>query len=286
LVVLNYGIITGIALDPLEKKPLYHVKPGRQILSVGSVGCNLNCGFCQNYESVRGAWPTQSITPEGLVALALDSKDRGNVGIAWTYSEPVMWYEFVQDSAALAKAQGLTTVLITNGFLEEEPWRELLKDIDAINLDLKGMRDDFYREQCGGKLEPVLRNLRIASELCHVEITTLLIEGCNTAPTELDLLFRTIGSIDPNIPLHLSRYRPAREFTLPATDPDLVRRAVREGQKYLKFVYPGNLPESWSAVTCCPECQERLVERGYQVTVNLQAQACPRCKHRLNIIIQ
>lgn len=284
LVVLNYGIISGIALDPLEKKPLYHLSPGKQVLSVGSVGCNLNCGFCQNYEGVRGSWPTQTITPEELVTLGVETKTKGNAGIAWTYTEPVMWYEFVQDSAPLAKSAGLKTILVTNGFLEEEPWHELLKSIDAINLDLKGMRDEFYRDQCGGSLAPVLRNLQAAAKLCHVEITTLLIQGHNTNPEELDLLFQTIAAIDPDIPLHLSRYHPARDFTLPATDPNLVRQAVRQAQKYLNYVYPGNLPESWEAITHCPSCKAEVVQRGNTVRIQLENNQCPRCKHRINII--
>lgn len=282
LIAANYARVSGIALDPVEKKPLYHFCPGALVLSVGSLGCNLDCGFCQNYQSVLGQWPTKELDPQQLVEIALTSRSQGNCGIAWTYTEPVMWYEYVLDSAALTREKGLKTILVTNGYLEQQPWRQLLENIDAVNIDLKAFDDHFYRRHCRGSLGPVLANIREAARLCHVEVTTLLIEGHNTDEKQLTRLFQALADINPDLPLHLSRYYPARDWSQAATDPQLVLDRAELARKWLHNVYPGNLPHSARAETRCPQCESLLVAR-HPVQVNLRHGRCPKCNRRAYI---
>lgn len=282
LIAINYGQVSGLALDPVEKKPLYHFCPGSLVLSVGSVGCNLDCGFCQNYQSVAGQWPTRELAPEQLIELALAAREQGSCGIAWTYTEPVMWYEYVRDSALLAREAKLKTILVTNGYLERKPWRQLLEHIDAVNIDLKAFDDKFYRRHCRGSLAPVLANIEAAAELCHVEVTTLLIEGYNTDEKQLTALFKTLAKINPDIPLHLSRYYPARNWTQPATEPRLVLERVELARNWLHHVYPGNLPLSSPEETRCPQCNHLLVTR-LPLRTNLRQGRCPKCGRRAYI---
>lgn len=283
LLSLNYGVLSGIALDPMEKKPLYHFCPGSLVLSVGSRGCNLACGFCQNWTSVQGEVPLQTISVGELVQLAEASRPRGNCGVAFTYTEPLMWYEFVQEAAALIQQRGMGTVLVTNGFIEPEPWQQLLPNIDAVNIDLKAFTPEFYRKNCGGRLKPVQAAIAGAVGKCHVEITTLLIEGHNTDPKEIEELSAFLADLDPDIPLHLSRYYPAKAWRQPATDPDLIQKLAAIARQRLNYVYTGNLPDSWQAETRCPQCNGLLVKRGLEVRVNLAQGHCPYCQHPANI---
>ena len=165
----NYGQVTALALDPIEK-PLYHFHPGSAILSVGTFGCNLACRFCQNWEIAQAETRAEDIQPEELVALAESAKARGSIGLAFTYSEPLVWYEYVLDSARLAKKAGLKNVLVTNGFINPAPLQELLPYIDGVNLDLKGWTDAFYREYCGGRVRPVLDIARLLAEQVHLKL--------------------------------------------------------------------------------------------------------------------
>ena len=283
LYAANYGQVSGLALDPIEKKPLYHFYPGSLILSAGSWGCNLSCGFCQNWASVTRQYPTRTLTPAQLADLALSLVDRGNCGVAFTYTEPLMWYEFVRDAAPLVRERGLKTVLVTNGFIRERPWLELLEHIDAVNIDLKAFRPDFYRRWCGGSLAPVRRAIAAAAERCHVEITTLLIEGRNTGEEEIRELAAFIAAIDPGIPLHLSRYHPAHKWTQPPTDPGLIRALADLAREQLDHVSTGNLPESWQLPTRCPRCKHVLVRRGIAVTADVEDGRCPQCRQPVNI---
>lgn len=279
----NYGVISGLALDPMEKKPLYHFYPGSQIVSVGSRGCNLACGFCQNWASVSGQGPTTTLTAQELADLAADLQARGNCGVAFTYTEPLMWYEFVRDAAPLIRERGLKTVLVTNGFIEAQPWQELLEHIDAVNIDLKAFTGDFYRKYCQGRLEPVQQAIALAKGKCHLEITTLLVEGHNTEVAEIRALSAFIADLDPNIPLHLSRYHPTHHWRQPATSPDLIRRLAEVAREQLNHVYTGNLPDSWLAETSCPHCGEILIRRGPEVRVHVRGGNCPRCLQPVNI---
>ena len=243
LVCLNYGKLTSLALDPIEKKPLRRFHPGSLILSAGSFGCNLRCPFCQNHEiSMAGAGEIQSVEmpPEQLAAKAAELVPQGNIGVAYTYNEPLTGYEYVRDCAALVRERGLVNVLVTNGTAEEAPWRELLPLIDAANIDLKGFTNPWYRK-LGGDLDTVKRSIALAAERCHVEVTTLLVPGGNDSVEEVRELARWLSGVDPGIPLHLSRFFPRYRMTdHPPTPVERVYRLADEARAYLSFVYTGN----------------------------------------------
>ena len=243
IISLNYGKLTSLALDPIEKKPLRRFHPGSLILSVGSFGCNLRCPFCQNHEiSMAGdsGIPTVEVSPEQLAAQAAELVPHGNIGVAYTYNEPLISYEYVRDCAALVHEQGMVNVLVTNGTVEEEPWRALLPLVDAANIDLKGFTPSWYR-RLGGDLETVKRSIVLAAERCHVEVTTLLILGENDSEEEIRELARWLASISPEIPLHLSRFFPQYQMVdrLP-TPVEQVYRLAEAARGYLSYVYTGN----------------------------------------------
>lgn len=282
---LNYGNISSAGIDPIEKKPLYHFRPGRNILSVGSFGCNFICGFCQNYSISQEAPPTRYMEPEELVGLALDALSDNNVGIAFTYNEPSIWYEYVYDTAVKAKAKGLDIVLVSNGYISEEPLQNLLPYVDAMNIDLKSFNNSFYKKECGGSIEHVKRTIEIASSKCHVEITTLLVHGQNDSPDEVEELAKWISSVDNNIPLHLSRYYPAYKYTAPATKVEKILEDKEVAKKHLSFVYVGNVPNTDNN-TYCPNCGELLVRRGYyDSTVEISEDKCNKCGKRINMLL-
>ena len=264
LVTLNYGEISAIAMDPIEKKPLFHFNPGDKILSVSTVGCNLRCPFCQNWEIAHESPPTRRVTPEQLVRIAVE---RGSKGIAYTYNEPVIWYEFVLDTARIAVKEGLYNVLVTNGYIEEEPLKLLLQSIHAMNIDLKGWNDKFYLKEIGGKKEVVMRTIKMAYEAgIHVEVTTLVIPGKNDDLEELEEEFKWLASIDENIPLHLSRYFPNYKYTIPPTPPEKLIEIYKIAKKYLNFVYIGNLWDPEYETTVCPKCGSVVIKRsGYEI---------------------
>ena len=243
IISLNYGKLTSLALDPIEKKPLRRFHPGSLILSVGSFGCNLRCPFCQNHEiSMAGdsGIQTVEVSPEQLAAKAAELVPQGNIGVAYTYNEPLIGYEYVQNCAALVHEQGMINVLVTNGTVEEEPWRALLPLIDASNIDLKGFTPAWYR-QLGGNLETVKRSIALAAERCHVEVTTLLIPGENDSEEEIRELARWLASISSEIPLHLSRFFPRyRMLDRPPAPVEQVCRLAETARRYLSYVYTGN----------------------------------------------
>lgn len=239
----NYGRITAMAMDPIEKKPLYHFYPGSRILSVGSYGCNLRCPFCQNCDisMVKGTEIDYTyITVEALVQQACDYRIRGNIGIAYTYNEPLIGYEFVKDCSILAKKSGLKNVLVTNGFICEEPLRELLPLIDAFNIDLKSYSKEFYNK-IAGSLDTVKNTIAIAAEQCHVEVTTLIIPGDNDREEEMDELSSWISNINPDIPLHISRFFPRWKMQDKEATPIMTIYKLAEiARRKLKYVYEGN----------------------------------------------
>jgi len=240
---INYGRITSLALDPIEKKPLYHFYPKSLILSVGSFGCNFHCPFCQNCEISMAdqSIETVKITPTYLVERALELVPRGNIGIAFTYNEPLIGYEFVRDCANLAKSKGLKTVIVTNGCISEKYFKELLPHIDAMNIDLKSFSSDFYK-MIGGDLEMVKNSISLAAPLCHVEITTLIIPGENDSNDEIAALSLWLSSINPEIPLHITRFFPRYKMTdRPPTPIDKLYSLADTARKNLRHVYVGNI---------------------------------------------
>lgn len=282
LYTLNYNRIAAIAMDPIEKKPLYHFYPGSKILSVGTVGCNLKCSFCQNYHIAHKEAITEEITSEHLIDIAKEYGD--NIGIAYTYNEPSIWYEFVYETSKLAKANGLKNVLVTNGFISEEPLEELLPFIDAMNIDVKGFTEKYYRDVCKGLLEPVKRTVEIASRKCHVEITTLVVTDLNDSIEEIREIAKWISSINKDIPLHLSRYFPNYKLSNDPTPVNTLIEAKKEGEKYLNYVYIGNV---WGhdSNTYCPQCKSPLVSRGEVVsTEGIEKGRCKTCGETISII--
>jgi len=243
VVPLNYGKITSLALDPIEKKPLRRFHPGSMILSVGSFGCNLRCPFCQNHEiSMAGDGGIQAveISAEQLANRAAELRFRRNIGVAYTYNEPLVGYEFVRDCAALVHERGMVNVLVTNGTIEEAPLRALLPLIDAANIDLKGFTPSWYR-RLGGDLETVKRSIALASEYCHVEVTTLLVPGENDSVGEIRSLAQWLAGIDRNIPLHLSRFFPRYKMAdRPPTPVETVYALAETAREQLTYVYTGN----------------------------------------------
>lgn len=242
ITALNYGEITSIALDPIEKKPLYRFFPGSWILSVGSYGCNLNCPFCQNYEisMADSKFPTRKTTPENLVNLAVELKSRGNIGVAFAYNEPFIGYEFVRDTSEILQRVGLKSVLVTNGTVASGALRKILPLIDAMNIDLKGFSQKIY-DYLGGDFETVKKTIEIAAAGCHVELTTLIVPGMNDSETDMLEESRWIASVSPEIPLHVSRFFPRYKVTdRPPTDVAKVYRLAEVARQNLKYVYTGN----------------------------------------------
>lgn len=212
---INYGKLTSIAIDPIEKKPLNRFFPGSRILSVGSFGCNLRCPFCQNYEismADEQSSTTSYYAPERLVELAMRTRVEGNIGIAFTFNEPLIGYEYVKDTSLLARDKGLETVLVTNGYINEEPLRELLPSIRALNIDLKAFSTEFY-SHIHGDLETVKRSIEIASLQAHVEVTTLIIPGENDSDEEMRALSLWLGRVNPEIPYHITSFYPRYRMT-------------------------------------------------------------------------
>ena len=239
----SYGKLTSLALDPIEKKPLSFFHPGTMILSAGSYGCNMACPFCQNYEIAREAAASRhtiEVGPKALVEKALALKDRGNIGIAFTYNEPLVGYEYIRDTAKLARDEGLLTVVVTNGQIEEEPLRELLPLISAWNIDLKSFSEDAYKK-LGGRLEVTLRTIELAPATAHVEITTLAVPGLSDDETMMREEAAFLAAIDPAMPLHLSRYFPCYEYHAPATAIQTMYRLQRVAKESLERVVLGNI---------------------------------------------
>lgn len=279
---LNYGEITALNVDPIEKKPLYHFYPGHNILSVGSFGCNLKCSFCQNHSIAHGTPEAVYITPGDLSDRALSI--RRNIGVAYTYNEPTIWYEYVLDTAQLVKEKGLKNVLVTNGFIGVEALEQLLPFIDAMNIDVKAFNEDYYRNICSGRLAPVLNTVETAAKRgCHMEITTLVVDGLNSDTHELEGLGKWVAGIDKRIPLHLSRYYPAYKMRRPPTSMETMDLASKILKKHLDYVYIGNVADADNN-TYCPICGAKLVEReGFGARLLFDGKKCPHCGESVNM---
>ncbi|MFP4697769.1 MAG: AmmeMemoRadiSam system radical SAM enzyme [Eubacteriales bacterium] len=241
LYTLNYGDITALSLDPIEKKPLHYFKPSSQIISVGSYGCNMTCTFCQNYNISQTTVKGKYIPKEDLVDMIINTKD--NIGIAFTYNEPSIWYEYIYDVSKLLKSKdnSSSVVLVTNGFISEEPLKELLPYVDAMNIDLKSFNQNYYKKICGASLKPVLNTIELAAKSCHIEVTTLLVSGENDSLEEIELISKFLSELDKTIPLHLSRYFPRYKMDNPATDINFMLKAKETADKYLDNIKLGNV---------------------------------------------
>lgn len=290
LFTLVYGAVSSMAVDPIEKKPLFHFYPGSSIFSISTVGCNLHCQNCQNWQisqvSIESGL-TRDFSPEEIVKRTERS---GSRSIAYTYNEPFIWYEFVFDVAKLAHERGIMNVLVTNGYIMEEPLRKIAPYIDAANVDVKSMRDEFYRKICKAPgVKPVLDAILVMKEEnIHVELTYLIIPTLNDSEEEFREFARWVKeNVGDDVPVHFSRFFPHYKLTdLPPTPPSTVARAreiaMKEG---LHYVYMGNIPGEGED-TLCPSCSERVIRR-YGFTVlkcNLKDGKCPRCGERIPIV--
>jgi len=285
LYATEYGRTVALNIDPIEKKPLYHFKPGSAILSVGPNGCNLSCIFCQNWNISQVKAAVRYVSPENLVNLAGSHK---SIGVAFTYTEPLIWFEYLLDSAKLLRAAGLSVVLVSNAYINEAPARELFPFIDAVNFDLKSIRPEFYRKTCKGKLEDVQRTIAIAHELgVHLELTNLLIPKLNDSDDDILDLIDWVAALDMKIPLHFSRYFPHYKLDSPATPEERLRFAYRVAKEKLKYVFVGNIAGIGNSNTVCQACGNTLVNRdGYFVDiVGMDSGKCLRCGLISDIVV-
>lgn len=280
--LLTYGVISGYSLDPVEKKPLYHFFPGHNVLSIGSYGCNMKCDFCQNF-NISQKIP-ESLFPEAtplkIVKAAIAAEN--NIGVAFTYNEPIIWFEFMRDTSLLAKSEGLYTVMVSNGYVNSEPLSEIIQFIDAFNIDLKAFNNNFYRKLTGSDIEPVKNSLKqIAREGKHLEVTTLIIPGQNDKESEMQLQSEWIaGELGKNVPLHLSKYFPMHKRDNPATSQETLNSLFEIASKNLNHVYMGNTVSDSGQNTCCPECGQTVTIRsGYNTRLlNLDSKGrCTKC---------
>ncbi len=262
--LLTYGVISGYALDPVEKKPLYHFYPGTNILSIGSYGCNMRCDFCQNYSISQKTLDSFSIKtePEKIISDALSSPN--NIGIAFTYNEPVIWFEFIADIACEARNKGMKTVMVSNGFVNKAPLKEIISFTDAFNIDLKAFNNTFYKKLTGAHLEPVKESLKqIAMSGRHLEITTLVIPGYNDDEKEMELQAEWIADeLGNHVPFHLSRYFPMYKRNDPSTSPETLSKLASIASKYLSYVYVGNINSDIGQNTYCPVCGKIITKRS------------------------
>lgn len=276
-----YGFVSAIHTDPIEKKPLYHFYPASQILSLGTYGCNLRCYFCQNCSISQTAPGPDSVknyyTPGQIIQTALQQP--GNIGIAFTYNEPVVWYEYMYDIATLAKNAGLKTVMVTNGFINKEPLNELLPLIDAFSVDLKAFSDHFYKTVTSSRLEPVketLISIREAGK--HLEVVNLVIPGLNDDDDSFLSMIKWISEkLGRDTVLHISRYFPNHKMTTEATPVSSIRRLIRLAEKELTHVYSGNI-NTGNNDTYCQKCHATLITRNFYTMQIIGLDQTNRCK--------
>ncbi|MFH1789190.1 MAG: AmmeMemoRadiSam system radical SAM enzyme [Candidatus Altiarchaeota archaeon] len=286
---LVYGKAAAAHVDPIEKKPLFHYKPGTNSYSISTVGCNLSCSFCQNWDisqspKTSGQIMGKNMSPEEIVGEALKT---GCESISYTYTEPTVFFEYAKDTGVLARTKGLGNVFVSNGFMGEEAFKDALSFLDAANIDLKSIRDEFYRKMCGARLEPVLDTLRrMVSAGIWVEVTTLLVTGENDSDEELEGIASFIrDELGAGVPWHVSRFHPDYKLTDAAATPlDVVRRAWSIGKDAgLKYVYAGNIPHEEAENTFCPKCGATVIARyGFSVAENMIVDGgCRKCGEKI-----
>ena len=236
----NFNKLTALAMDPIEKKPLFHFHEGKYLLSIGTFGCNFKCDFCQNHRISQGHCSGEDLDINWIINTC--KKHPHCVGVAYTYNEPSIWYETVLECAKVIKSHGFVNVLVTNGYINKEPLLELLPYIDAMNIDVKSMENKFYKDFCGGSLEPVIKTVETAINKCHVEVTCLIIPGLNDNEDDMVNLSKWLASFNPSTPLHINRYYPSYNMDIPATDPKALIKLKKVAKKHLENVYIGNVP--------------------------------------------
>ncbi len=288
LFTTNYFLCAALNFDPIEKKPLYHFYPGWEILSLGTTGCNLHCQFCQNWSLAHGdrSADLQSLSSARLLEMLRHRSPREQLGIAYTYNEPTVWYEFVLENSRFMAAQGYKNVLVTNGMINPAPLNELLPFIDGMNIDVKAFRDDFYRRYCRApSVQHVRRTVELALQACHVELTYLLIPTLNDDRAEIGRFVDWTASLNPEIPVHFSRFSPAHNLHLPPTPLQTMNQAYEQAREKLSYVYLGNVQDKERSSTFCPNCGNLLLLRsGYGLeNRGLQGKNCSNCGYEIRI---
>lgn len=280
--LMTYGVLSGYALDPVEKKPLFHFFPGHNILSIGSFGCNMRCDFCQNFH-ISQKVPESLVSEKPIAGIIQDAlASEKNIGIAFTYNEPIISFEYMRDLAFAARKEELYTVMVSNGYVNSEPLKDILEFIDAFNIDLKAFNNGFYRKLTGAEIEPVKNSLKqIAQSGKHLEITTLIIPGLNDDEKEMDLQSKWMASeLGKDVPFHLSRYFPTYKRDNPPTPEDSLRRLFEIASANLDYVYLGNSRLRYGQNTKCHNCgTEVTIRSGYNTElINLdQNGKCTCC---------
>jgi pyruvate formate lyase activating enzyme len=284
-----YGKAVARSVDPIEKKPLFHFLPGSTTYSVATVGCNFRCGNCQNYDisqlpSVRGTIVGEEVMPEEIVLAAKLSNCKS---IAYTYSEPTIFFEYALDTAKLASKEGIKNVFVTNGYITPEALQEIAPYLDAANIDLKSFSDEFYRNNCGARLQPVLDSIKLHKKLgIWTEITTLIIPTLNDSETELRKIATFIKEVGEDIPWHITQFHPTYKLIdQPITPVTTLRKARQIGiEAGLRYVYEGNVPGENGENTYCHKCQKMLIyRRGYQILENkIKNSKCPYCGAKID----
>jgi pyruvate formate lyase activating enzyme len=281
--IYNRAMASG--MDPIEKKPLYHFHPGAMIFSLGTLGCNQHCDFCQNWHMLQPDATTTEITAQEAVEEALA---RGSVGIAYTYNEPTIWYEFVLECSQVAREAGLVNVLVTNGSMNAEPFAQMAPFIDAMNIDIKSMDPEFYRKICSSRLEPVLATCKAAKAAgIHVEITNLVIPTLNDSDELLGKLVDFVASLGAEVPLHFSAYFPTYKMTIEPTPLPSLLRARENAREKLYYVYLGNVATADGSNTHCPQCGSLLISRrGYGTSIEgIEGGGCDKCGRKVDVVL-
>ena len=288
---LVYAQTVSANVDPIEKKPLYHFLPGTGAFSIATVGCNFRCDFCQNADISQaskgrgwGRWG-QELPPEQVVELAQKYRC---ASIAYTYTEPTIFFEYAYDTAQIATERGIKNVFVTNGYMTEEALREIEPYLDAANVDLKGFTDEFYRRTCGAQLQPVLDSIRLMHQMgILVEVTTLIVPGHNDSDEELRQIAQFLADISLDLPWHISRFVPHYKMTdVPPTPVGTLHRAAEIGHETgLRYVYAGNVPGDRYESTYCPNCGETAIQRfGYHTQAKLDGDRCKNCGYQLALV--
>jgi len=289
LVSLVYERAVAASVDPIEKKPFFHFLPGTRAFSIATVGCNFRCTFCQNYhishlEACGGKIMGRPLPATEVIRLA---EAEGCASISYTYTEPTVFFEYALSCARLAADRGIKNNFVTNGYMTEEAWRTIGPWLDAANVDLKAMRDDFYREYSGARLGPVLDSIRLAKSLgIWIEVTTLVIPGLNDSDEELREIAEFLAGVGCEVPWHVSRFHPDHKMLqIPPTPTETLRRAHKIGlDAGLRYVYIGNVPGEEGESTLCPRCGNMVLSRvGYRMTaVDVRDAKCGRCGFALD----
>lgn len=290
LYTLVYGQAIAVHVDPIEKKPIYNFLPGTRSFSIATVGCNFRCVFCQNADISQAprdrlSPPTEDFPPDQVVAAA---KRYACDSIAYTYTEPTVFFEYAYDAAKLAHQEGIKNIFVTNGYMTLEALEEINPYLDAANVDLKSFSDAFYRRVCGARLRPVLETIEAMHQRgVWVEVTTLLIPGLNDSDDELRGIAQFIHEVDPDIPWHISRFTPRHKMRdKPSTPIERIHRAAEIGRgQGLRYVYVGNVPGDLHENTLCPSCGAVVIGRiGYDTTLHLEGDRCASCGQELAVV--